>query len=95
MRFLRIVLALAFGLAMTSPELPNCTHHQDSHHKAAHTTAAQACCPASIGTSMPRLQASWVAAPPPVFVVDVDDSRAVVIPARKRLLPFALAPPLA
>jgi len=95
MRFLRVVLALAFGLAMASPELPNCTHHQDAHHKAAHTTAAQACCPASITASMPRLAASWTAAPQPVLVVDVDVSRAGILPARKRLFPFALAPPSA
>jgi hypothetical protein len=96
MRFLRVVLALVFGLAMASPEQPSCTHHQDgaAHHKAAHTTAAQACCPASVSPSVPHLAASWVAAPPPVLVVDVDLSSPGVIPIRKRLLPFALAPPL-
>lgn len=96
MRLLRVVLALVFGLAMASPEQPNCAHHQDgaAHHKAPHTTPAQACCPASISPSVPHLTASWVATPPPVLVVDVDDSRSGFLPVRKRLLPFALAPPL-
>ena len=97
MRFMRLFLALAFGLAMASPELPNCTHHDGgaAHHKGAHTTAAQACCPASVSPSVPHLTASWVATPPPVLVVDVDESRSGFLPVRKRLLPFALAPPLA
>lgn len=97
MRVFRILLALVFGLAMASPEPVNCSHHQDSapHHKAPHTTPAQACCPASVSPSIPRLAVSWIATPPPVLVVAVDAPRSFVPPVRKRLLPFALAPPRA
>jgi hypothetical protein len=104
MRFLRVVLALVFGLAMAGPETHACpvhtaapAHHQDGgggHQKTSHCTCPQACCPAGVSLSIPTTVSSWSAAPLPVIVVDVDADRSTVLPSRKRLLPFALAPPL-
>jgi hypothetical protein len=101
MRFVRVVLALVFGLAMAGPESHACpvhsaapAHHQDSHQqKAGHCTCPQACCPAGVAVSMPTLTASWTAVPPPVVVVAVEASSPLLLPSRKHLLPFALAPP--
>jgi len=104
MRFVRVVLALAFGLAMAGPETHACpvhsaptapAHHQDGGHqqKAGHCTCPQACCPAGVAVSMPATTASWTAVPPPVVVVAVEASRPLLLPSRKHLLPFALAPP--
>jgi hypothetical protein len=102
MRFLRVVLALAFGLAMAGPETHACpvhsaapAHHQDGGHqqKAGHCTCPQACCPAGVAVSIPTTVSTWSAAPLPVIAVDVDADRATVLPSRKRFLPFALAPP--
>jgi hypothetical protein len=42
---------------------------------------------------MPTATASWTAVPLPVIVVDVEASRPLLLPSRKHLLPFALAPP--
>ena len=103
MRFLRVVLALVFGLAMAGPETHACpvhtaapTHHQDGGHqqKAGHCTCPQACCPAGVSLSIPTTVSSWSAVPLPVIAVDVDADRSTVLPSRKRLLPFALGPPL-
>jgi len=102
MRFVRVVLALAFGLAMAGPETHACpvhsaapAHHQDGGHqqKAGHCTCPQACCPAGVAVSMPATTASWTAVALPVLVVEVATSRPILLPARKHLLPFALAPP--
>jgi hypothetical protein len=101
MRFLRIVLALAFGLAMAGPETHACpvhsaapVHHQDgSHHKASHCTCPQACCPAGVSVSIPTTASTWTAAPLPLVVADVETVHPHFLPSRKRLLPFALAPP--
>jgi hypothetical protein len=101
MRFLRIVLALAFGLAMAGPETHACpvhtavpVHHQDGgHHKASHCTCPQACCPAGVAVSMSATTASWAAVPLPVVVVGVAVTHRPPLPSRTRLLPFALAPP--
>jgi hypothetical protein len=103
MRFLRVVLALAFGLAMAGPETHACpvhsaapAHHQDGgghQQKAGHCTCPQACCPAGVAVSIPTTTSSWTAVPLPVVVVDVETSRRPLPPSRKRLLPFALAPP--
>lgn len=102
MRLLRVVLALVFGLAMAGPETHACpvhgaapAHHQDGGHqqKAGHCTCPQACCPAGVAVSMPTTTASWTAVPLPVLVVDVAASRPLLLPPRKHLLPFALAPP--
>jgi len=102
MRFLRVVLALVFGLAMAGPETHACpvhsatpAHHQDGSHqqKAGHCTCPQACCPAGVAVSMPATTASWTAVSPPVVVVAVEASRPLLLPSRKHLLPFALAPP--
>jgi len=104
MRFLRVVLALVFGLAVAGPETHACpvhraapAHHQDGGHqqKAGHCTCPQACCPAGVAVSMPMTVSTWSAAPLPVVVVAVEASRPLLLPARKHLLPFALAPPLA
>jgi hypothetical protein len=105
MRFMRVVLALAFGLAMAGPETHACpvhsaapAHHQDGgghQQKAGHCTCPQACCPAGVAVSMPARAASWTAVPLPVLVVDVEVSHPLLLPSRKHLLPFALAPPLA
>ena len=102
MRFVRVVLALVFGLAMAGPETHACpvhsaalAHHQDGGHqqKAGHCTCPQACCPAGFSVSIPTTVASWSAVPLPVVAVDVGADRETVLPSRKRLLPFALAPP--
>jgi len=104
MRFLRVVLALAFGLAMAGPETHACpvhsaapAHHQDGggHQKAGHCTCPQACCPTGVSVSIPLTTSTWTAVPLPVVVSDVEASRPQLLPSRKRLLPFALAPPLA
>jgi hypothetical protein len=103
MRFVRVVLALVFGLAMAGPETHACpvhsaapAHHQDGGHqqKAGHCTCPQVCCPAGVSVVIPTTVSSWSAAPLPVIAVDVDTDRSTVLPSRKRLLPFALAPPL-
>src|SRR6185437_16565861 len=102
MRFMRVVLALVFGLAMAGPETHACpvhsaapAHHQDGGHqqKAGHCTCPQACCPAGVAVSMPATTASWTAVPLPVVVVAVEASRPLLLPSRTHLLPFALAPP--
>ena len=100
MRHLRLVLALAFGLAMAGPETHACpvhsaapTHHQESGHQKSHCTCPQACCPASVSVSLPAPVAGWTVTPLPMVVVDIDATRAQILPSRKRLLPFALAPP--
>jgi len=95
MRFVRVVLALAFGLAMAGQDTRACSHHHDlmGHHKATQGSAPQACCPATVSGSLPTISVSWVAAPLPVVAVDVEPSRSNFLPSRKHLLPFALAPP--
>src|SRR5438874_13161665 len=97
MRFLRVVLALAFGLAMAGQDTRACGHHHDlmGHHKGTQQNAPQACCPASVSGSLPTISGGWVAAPLPVVMVDVEPSRATLLPSRQHLLPFALAPTLA
>jgi len=100
MRFIRIVLALTFGLAMAGPETHACpvhgaapVHHQDtSHQKSGHCTCPQACCPAGVVAIQTRV-ATWTAAALPLVAVDLDASHPPLLPARKRFLPFALAPP--
>jgi hypothetical protein len=103
MRFLRVVLALAFGLAMAGPETHACpvhsaapAHHQDGGHqqKAGHCTCPQACCPAGVAVAMPATTKRWIAVPRPVVVVAVEMSRPLLLPSRKHILPLALAPPL-
>jgi hypothetical protein len=102
MRLLRVVLALVFGLAMAGPETHACpvhsaapAHHQDGGHqqKAGHCTCPQACCPAGVAVSTPTRSTSWTAVPLPVLVVADEVSHPLVLPSRKHLLPFALAPP--
>jgi len=102
MRYIRIVLALIFGLAMAGPETHACpvhsatpAHHQDSggHQKAGHCTCPQACCPAGASVSIPKTTSNWSASPLPVIAVDIDRARPGLLPSRKRFLPFALAPP--
>jgi len=103
MRFVRVVLALVFGLAMAGPETHACpvhsaapAHHQDGgghQQKAGHCTCPQACCPAGVSVSIPTTTANWTAAPLPVVVIDVEASRPLLLPSREHLLPFALAPP--
>lgn len=102
MRFLRVVLALVFGLAVAGPETHACpvhnaapAHHQDgtAHHKAAHCTCPQACCPAGVGVSLPTPAPTPTVVPSPVLVVEVAPAHFVYLPSRLHLLPFALAPP--
>jgi len=106
MRFLRVVLALVFGLAMAGPETHACpvhgapaapVHHQGGggHQKTSHCTCPQACCPAGVSVSVPTPVSAWSARPLPVLFVDVATTYAVLLPSRKHFLPFALAPPLA
>ena len=95
MRFPRVVLALVFGLAMAGPESQVCSHHASGHHKQTHSTVPQACCPADVRVSIPTPPSSWTAASLPIVVVDADVVHQRFLPARTRLLPFALAPPLA
>jgi len=104
MRHLRIVLALLFGLAMVGPETHACplhsaappsAHHQGSHqHSKAGCTCPQACCPAGVSVSIPTTVSTWSAAALPVVALEGELARPRVLPSRKRLLPFALAPPL-
>src|SRR2546425_7942679 len=103
MRLLRVVLALVFGLAMAGPETHACPVHSaaPAHHqgggghqqKAGHCTCPQACCPAGVAVSMPTPTAMWTTVPLPVVVVGVAASHPLLLPSRKHLLPFALAPP--
>src|SRR5207249_1163817 len=103
MRFLRVVLALAFGLAVAGPEAHACpvhsaapAHHQDCGHQqtAGHCTCPQACCPAGgVAVSMPTTTATWTAVSQPLVVVDVQAARPLLLTSRKHLRPFALAPP--
>lgn len=107
-RFVRLVLALVFGLAMAGPETHVCPvhspapapHHQDSgggqggHQETEHCTCPQVCCPSVIPVVAPGPSACWAATPPPVLTVDVQAARTLFLPSRKHLLPFALAPPL-
>jgi len=93
MRFLRIVLALAFGLSMAGPETQACNHHGHAHHQQTQSTVPQACCPADVRVSIPMPPSSWAAAPLPIVVVAAHAVFLGVLPARARLLPFALAPP--
>jgi len=95
MRFPRVVLALVFGLAMAGPDTQACNHHGSAHHKQTHSTLPQACCPADVRVSIPTPPSSWTAVPLAIVVVDADPVYLPVLPARRRLLPFALAPPLA
>jgi len=103
MRFVRIVLALVFGLAMVGPEAHACpihdqgpTHHQhsSSQHQRAHCTCPQACCPAGVSVSLPMQVATWTGAPLAVVAVDLQVVHPRILPSRTHLLPFALAPPL-
>jgi hypothetical protein len=106
MRYLRIVLTLVFGLALVGPETHACPvhtaapaarHHQDNHQPAkgkGHCTCPQACCPTGVSASLPAPAANWTAAPLPVVAIDRAATPPLLIPARNRLLPFALAPPL-
>src|SRR5712692_3384001 len=87
MRFLRVVLALAFGLAMAGPDTQLCNHHGSAHHKQTHTTLPQACCPADARVSIPTPPSTWTAAPLAFVVVDADAVRLPVLPARPRFLP--------
>ncbi len=104
MRFVRIVLALAFGLAMAGPETHACpihsaapaapTHHQGSHQQSkAHCTCPQACCPAAACAAAPPAPATLKPAPNPLVVLDPDLLQSLVLPPRKHVLPLALAPP--
>ena len=94
MRYVRVVLALAFGLAMAGPEAQDCHHHPTGrHHKPPHSTAPQACCPADVRVAVPTTAPSWTAAPRLVITVNIATARPGPLPSRKRLLPFALAPP--
>jgi hypothetical protein len=69
--------------------------HQDNggDQQSAHCTCPQTCGAAAVGFSLPAASLSWTGASSPVVIADFDASRAVVLPARARLLPFALAPP--
>jgi hypothetical protein len=107
MRFVRVVLALVFGLAMAGPETHACPVHSDApvaghhqgagggggHQEKAHCTCPQACCPTAQTVSLPPPEARWVAASAPVLAVDLESVHPVVLLARKHFLPFALAPP--
>jgi hypothetical protein len=97
MRLLRVVLALVFGLAMALPQAPSCTHHEDAHpsghHHDAQTSPPQACCPAAITASLHTPVPRWTIAPAPRRVADAPLITPLVLPARARALPFALAPP--
>ena len=90
---LRVVLALVFGLAMAGPDTQACNHHGNGHHQETHRSVPQACCPADVRVSIPTPPSSWTVAPLPIVVVDSDAVHTRFLPARKRLLPFALAPP--
>jgi len=108
MRFVRLVLALVFGLAVAGPETHACpvhsgvlgapvSHHgdQSSHQKAAHCTCPQACCPTGVRAALPVHAASWLGSVPAVQFVDPVSATSVLLGARKHLLPLALAPPRA
>jgi hypothetical protein len=107
MRFVRIVSALAFGLAMVAPEAHGCPVHdrgapsapqdQHPHHpghqRTTHCTCPQACCPAVVSVPILAGAATWTAAPMPIQVTGIRSTWSVFLPPRKHLLPFALAPP--
>jgi hypothetical protein len=108
MRFVRVLLALVFGLAMAGPEMHACPlhsatpagHHQDasSHQDTGESsdalcTCPQACCPTAVNVSLPTPPAGWIAAARPVLTVGLESIQALVLPSRTHFLPFALAPP--
>jgi len=102
MRFVRVVLALVFGLAAVGPEAHACpvhsatpAHHQDanSHHQTAHCTCPQPCCSAGISLSLPPTPVSWSVAAGPVIAVHNDARTLFFLPSRDFLIPFALGPP--
>jgi hypothetical protein len=109
MRFVRVVLALVFGLAMVGPETHACpihsaapaghqhatTGHQESGTPSgAHCTCPQACCPSGVGLSLPATPVAWSLAAGPVIAVNNDAATPFFLPSRDFLLPFALGPPL-
>jgi len=104
MRFVRVVLALVFGLAVAGPETHACpvhsatpaSHHQNAgngHQEAAHCTCPQACCPSGVGLSLPLPSSGWSAVAAPVVEVDLSAVAPTFLPSRTYLLPFALGPP--
>src|SRR4051812_1785573 len=95
MRFLRVVLALAFGLSMAGQDTRACSHHHDltGHHKGTQDSAPHACCPPSVNGALPAISAGSVAVPLPVVVVAVAAAPSLLLPARKHILPLALGPP--
>ncbi|HLZ44057.1 MAG TPA: hypothetical protein VKQ05_00085 [Gemmatimonadales bacterium] len=100
MRFSRVVLALVFGLAMAGPESHASAahlkpiHHHGGHQPGSHADCPQACCPPCVSVSLPTPIPSWSAAPAALMLIGIDVATRGVLPARARLLPFALAPPL-
>src|SRR5262245_6930 len=102
MRFVRVVLALVFGLAMAGRETHVCpvhsaapAHHQGSHQQQskAHCTCPQACCPATPPTALRPAAPLWRPAPARLRALDPDLLESFLLPSRKRVLPPALAPP--
>ena len=109
MRIMRVVLALAFGLAMAGPEAHECpvhdthafpsapaSHHDASapgHQDAALCTCPQACCPVGVGVSLPQPSDSWFVSPQLTRFPVVPTSHTLLLSPRKHFLPFALAPP--
>ncbi|HWC73804.1 MAG TPA: hypothetical protein VG454_07685 [Gemmatimonadales bacterium] len=107
MRFVRVVLALVFSLAMAGPESHACpihgghqgvpaSHHQsrNDHHKSSHCTCPQACCPAACTPALVVPPVIWSARIPAVRFFDADRAApAPLLATRKHLLPPAIAPP--
>jgi hypothetical protein len=108
MRFVRVVLALVFGLAVAGPEThacpvhsappPKASHHQDAghgHQETGHCTCPQACCPSGVSLSLPLPSSGWSAVAAPVVAIDLSSAPPSFLPSRTHLLPFALGPPRA
>jgi hypothetical protein len=110
MRFVRVVLALAFGLAMAGPETHQCpvhdhavpaatAHHgpspdHDQNDTPKHCTCPQACCPIGVGVSLPAASPSEFDLPETTRFTAVAIAHSVLLSPRKHALPLAQAPPL-
>jgi len=102
MRFVRVLFALVFALAIVGPEVHACPvhsatpgHHQDSesHHQNAHCTCPQACCRSGVSLSLPATPVAWSVAAGPVITASDEVAAPFFLPSRDFVLPFALAPP--
>jgi hypothetical protein len=105
MRFVRVLVALVFGLAMAGPETHACpvhsaapplgSHHQQSgdHQQTAHCTCPQACCPSAVSAHALASSVTWTVPALPQRFADADSPVSFYVVAIEHAHPFALGPP--